>query len=384
MSYKMHIAFNALGASISGLRSYTITLANELPRLFPDIQYTFYVTPSVAQECVSQSNMRVVVHNLQNRSAWVRLLWEQFWLPRELKHIQADLLYTFSSTDILASPCPTIIRIGNMAPYENEAIAIEKTFKAKARLYYLRWGSRIFACTADCVLASSEAAGKLLVERYGFPKEKTIGINRGVDFNSIGSGKSNRLNLPESYILHVGHFYRIQKILEVVSGYYLAYKYNKDLPPLVLIGSEDSYPKYAEEIRSLVKELNIHDRVWFLKQVDRNELYSVYRKSTITIYSSIVESFGVTLREQLFVGGALIVAKRGIMPGICGESVIYYDPNSPEDLCEKIITCMESEQLRSELRSASKKRIKELQVDWPTSLRKRQALFEKIALQNSK
>ena len=307
----MHIAFNTYSPFTGGVRSYIVKLATELPTLYPETRFTVFISPQVADVCnIGLPNVELVVFDSERRSFLNQLYWEQVQLPRQLKRRQVDLLYTFFATDVFLAPCPTIIRIGNMAPYDRLAVKVEKPFRSRFRLTYLRWVSRLSAVTADGVLVQSQFAANELINKHSFPKRKTHGINRGFDIQGIDGNSNFQHDLPNEYILCVSHILRYKMLIEVVDAYKSASQRVDSLPPLIIAGAEKDR-LYAKELQQQIADHNLQEKVLFVGYIPRDALKGVIEGSTISIFSSLVETFPTTLIEQLSVGAAMIVSNRG-------------------------------------------------------------------------
>lgn len=379
----MHIGLNTLSTGFSGSRSYAIKMATQMPIMFPEVSYTIFVSPSLANECDERlPNVELVVCEFASRSIFNRVLWEQLALPVELKKRQVDLLYTFAVIDIFLAPCPTVIRVGNMLPYDPNAVQLEQGVKAQLRLWSLYWTSRLSARSSDCTLVMSEAAGRELVEKHNFPANKTIGINRAASSGALKLNDSPPKDLPSSYILIVSHLQRYKKLGEVLEAYSMVARFKADLPHLLIVGAESDL-KYSQSLRQQVKSLGLEKNVVFFGKVDRGSLYSILIGSTVTLFPSIVETYPVTLLEQMLVGSTLIVSNRGVMPAFGGDAVLYYDPDSPAELAEQLTKCLENSELRAKLKEASKRRANELNIDWDTAIKKRHELFSNLIRQNT-
>jgi glycosyltransferase involved in cell wall biosynthesis len=375
----MHLAFNVVtaGGARSGVFSYVVRMTTDFPRLYPDVRFTVFITPDLLEACDnSLPNVELVVCNYASQSALKRMFWEQLMLPIELKKRNIDLIYTFSVTDIFFAPCPSVIRVGNMLPYCREAVKLHTGFKARLRLLYLRVILRLSVASSNAALVMSEPAASILIEQHGYPKNKVIGINRGVTLESIKQDSTPIANLPAQYILVVSHIQEHKRLEEVIKAYSTVIK-EINIPPLLIVG-DDTNLVFLNKLQQLVDNLCLHEKVIFFGKIPRSNLYSVIQSAEIIIFPSMVETFPVTLLEQMLVGSVMIVSNRGVMPYFCGDSVLYYDPTSPDDLSSKLTECLQSEALRKELRIKSKERTEKLDITWLSAMKKRYHLFERI------
>jgi len=372
----MHISFNMVtaGGSTSGVFSYVLKMAIDFPNHYPKTNFTLFITPDLFEYCNKNlPNVDIVVCKFASKSAIKRMLWEQLILPFEAKRRKIDLIYTFSVTDIFFALCPTVIRVGNMLPYSKEAMKYQTGIKSKFRLNYLRLILRLSVLTSDATLVMSKAAGDILINENSFPKNKIVGINRGVTLNSIMIDQSFRHNIPSEYILILSHIQEHKRLEEIIIGYSLK---PRNIP-LVFVGSY-SNQAFFNKLKLLIDKLQLKDKVIFLGTVDRSNLYSLINPAKIIVFPSMVETYPSTLLEPMLVGSSMIVSSLGVMPALCGDSVLYYDPRSPDEFSEKLSNYLDSEKLRKNMKKLSKERMKIIDTSWEIAIEKRFNLFKRI------
>ena len=371
-----HIALNAYKVASGGILGYITRIVTDLPRLFPEHQYTIFLSEKL-DYLPQYSNVTHVYLSDNGGGRFDRFRWEQFVLPKELSSRNVDLLYTFSPFDIYLSKCPTIVRLANMAPFDPLAIKTEKHFFGKMRLYILALFSRIATFTADRILVQSSYAADILIEERGFRKDKTIGIDRGFEVSDIVSGNSKTPAVEQKYILCVSHIFRYKMLIELVQEYANAYSNDNSLPKLLIAG-EDKDKEYAVEINEAIAELKMEENIVMLGGIPREHLYNLIRGSELSVFSSLVETFPTTLLEQMSLGAVLVVAKSGVMPKFCGDSVVYYEPHLPGSLASQLGDLIGNTELKLELSNRAKQRFLELDVTWDSAFKKRQALFDEV------
>ena len=95
---------------------------------------------------------------------------------------------------------------------------------------------------------------------------------------------------------------------------------------------------------------NLGDRVIFKGYVGKtNDLAALYKNARAFVFPSLYESFGIPTIEAMTFGCPVITSRAGSLPEICGDAVSYIDPNSQEDITEKINILLESNELRQSL-----------------------------------
>lgn len=125
-------------------------------------------------------------------------------------------------------------------------------------------------------------------------------------------------------IVCIGRFVRWKGHQYLIEAFSM---FHKESPGsrLTLIGSGDT----KNEMRQLVKDLNLESNVCFLGDVDHSELPDLLRQHDVYVQPSIVDSetkqvetFGVSILEAIMVGLPVIVTRSGGIPETVGENFI--------------------------------------------------------------
>jgi glycosyltransferase involved in cell wall biosynthesis len=82
------------------------------------------------------------------------------------------------------------------------------------------------------------------------------------------------------------------------------------------------------------------------------ELRQVYCESTMLVYPSLYEGFGLPPLEAMACGCPVVCAKAGSLPEVCGGAAEYFDPRSEEEMMAAVGLVLGSEERREGLRRA--------------------------------
>ena len=116
---------------------------------------------------------------------------------------------------------------------------------------------------------------------------------------------------------------------------------------LVLVGKP---PKNVEELKAIVKDNNLEDRVFFTGFVSNEQMATIIQKTRIYINASYFEGFGMTSIEMMGSGIPTIVAnntaQKEVTMGLCR----YYEPtNDKFKLAEQIFEEIKKPKVEGEL-----------------------------------
>ncbi|MFZ4562933.1 MAG: glycosyltransferase family 4 protein [Bacteroidales bacterium] len=83
--------------------------------------------------------------------------------------------------------------------------------------------------------------------------------------------------------------------------------------------------------------------------VPNSELPALYALSTIFLYPSLRESFGIPMLEAMACGIPVITSNTSSMPEVGGNAALYVDPYKPEEITTAIKKLLAEPLLRESL-----------------------------------
>jgi glycosyltransferase involved in cell wall biosynthesis len=86
--------------------------------------------------------------------------------------------------------------------------------------------------------------------------------------------------------------------------------------------------------------------------VTDGELRALYEGARCFVFPSYYEGFGLPPLEAMHCGCPAVVSRRASMPEVCGDAVVYCDPDDPADIARQLRRVLTSASLREELRQA--------------------------------
>lgn len=88
-----------------------------------------------------------------------------------------------------------------------------------------------------------------------------------------------------------------------------------------------------------------------LGYLDDGALAAYYSAADVVVVPSLVESAGLPLIEAMSLGVPVVVADRPYAHDMCGEAALYFDPNDPAMLADRLVTLLSDKLLRARLRN---------------------------------
>ena len=107
-----------------------------------------------------------------------------------------------------------------------------------------------------------------------------------------------------------------------------------------------------QELAKLIEEVgdpSISEHIFLTGYVPNTELPGIYALSTIFLYPSLRESFGIPMLEAMACGTPVITSNTSSMPEIAGDAALFIDPLKPEEITENMFKLLSDPVLRSNL-----------------------------------
>lgn len=204
--------------------------------------------------------------------------------------------------------------------------------------------SNIFYNRADVVISPTVFTKKDLIKNgLSVPIEV---ISNGIDLAVLKTRSEKKYTLPADYFLYVGRL-SIEKSIDVlIKSFYLFAQYNHTIK-LVLVGGGPA----KAELKKLVKQLQLNQRVIFFGEVGNDELVrsNIYANARAFITASKSETQCIALLEAAAFGIPLIGVKARGVAELIGRYGILCKPDNIDTIEQAMKEIVESPALRSSM-----------------------------------
>ncbi len=224
----------------------------------------------------------------------------------------------------------------------------------KKRLWWLSmriFGHYQFKNNADAYVVQTDDVRQRL--KKFIKKEKIYTV-----FNTINShylaAKETPLKLPEKKnneyrLLTLSAWYPhknlviIKKVIDVLRA-----KQMSNITFIITIDDE-SFERH---------EFGVYDEIVNLGKVKIEEAPSLYKECDAMFLPTLLECFSASYAEAMQMERPILTSDMGFAHTICDDAALYFDPMDPSDVAEKIISLVQSIELRKELTNKGSERLK--------------------------
>lgn len=315
----MRIGFDAkrIFHNRSGLGNYSRDLVRMLAQYYPQHQYILYNPKPAKINFPLAPSCSMVIPHLPFHKMFSGL-WRRKWILQQLKQDGIHLYHGLSNelpTGLASAGIPTIVSIHDLIFFK-----YPQWYRPADRIIH-QLKVKQAARDASHIVAISHQTKKDILTYLPVSDDKVSVIYQGCHeafkqkYNAEQKEAVQKtFNLPPQFILSVGTIEPRKNLLTTVKSLL-----HHPLP-LVVIGKKTAYYKAIE---NFIAQHQLQQRVFFLSDVNMQQLAIVYQLAFAFCYPSIYEGFGIPIIEALFSGTPVISNIEGCFAEAGGPQSFY-------------------------------------------------------------
>jgi glycosyltransferase involved in cell wall biosynthesis len=342
-----------------GMDMVALELIRNLQKIDTENQYYIFIKPDVDDGCLDETaNFKII--RLDGGSY---PQWEQKALPKAASKYECDILHCTSNTAPLSGDIPLVVHLHDIIYMEKSYLQIIKgsgTPYQKFGNVYRRFIVPRMIKRAKKLITVSEFEKKRIDDFFNLPAGKLVAIHNGVSehFRPIDDKEyleeiRKKYNLPGKYFFFLGNTDPKKNTAGVLEAMRDFYKTNNDGYKLVM-------PDYDEdELMKLLTRLGaveMRKDIFLTGYIVNTDLPAIVNMSTVFLYPSLRESFGIPVLEGMRCGVPVITSNTSSMPEVAGDAAYIIDPYQPAQITKAIHEVLADDNLRKTLMEKGLKR----------------------------
>tara|TARA_Y100000385_G_scaffold75445_1_gene76329 strand:+ start:488 stop:1615 length:1128 start_codon:yes stop_codon:yes gene_type:complete len=347
----MKIGFDAKRAyqNFTGLGNYSRDLIENLAKVYPENEYRLFAPKELKNprlNFLSNNDNITSIFPESPINKTFKGLWRSINMEKSIIKSEIDIFHGLSNEipRIKNHKIPYVVTIHDLIfkRYPRNYRSIDR------KIYNIKF--RYAVKHADLTIAISEQTKRDLIDFYDADPSKikviyqTCHENFRKDYSpEILHHIKKKFNLPDEFLLNVGTIETRKNLISIINA---MTKMKNDIP-LVVVGKKT---KYMNFIKVQLKKLNFNpSKILFISNVSIEELPGIYQLSTLFVYPSIFEGFGIPILEALNCGIPVISSKEGCFTEAGGEHSAYVNPLDEDELAAKIDHCLSDTKIREKM-----------------------------------
>ncbi len=362
----MKIGLNLVGfvpGTMGGIETYLRNLIDSLQKIDHENSYVVLCDDHYAKEFqLFNGSFRIESMNYTRPSP--------MWLLRGVLRntIKIDVLrpvFNRLKVDVIHHPFsilnPMSIKLPSVLTFVDMQHEFLPQFFSAGEMKMRKEFFRPSAEQATRIIAISGHVKSSLIERYEISPGKIDVVYLGHDsrYRVYDAGSlqemRSKVDLNRPFIYYPGATWphkNHKMLLAALSIMKDRYRFDGQL---VLTGiAKKSYGDMLDEIR----RLGLGDTVNILGYLPYEDLPYIYNLARIMVFPSLFEGFGIPLVEAMACGCPVVCSNATSIPEVVGDSGVFFDPYSAEDMADKIWKAWNDEEQLKSMRARGIERAK--------------------------
>ncbi len=325
----------------TGLGTYTYQLINNLNQIDFLNQYLLFLPEhsSLEKELRANFNLNLVPDSFSEN------FWEEVKVPNILADKCADI-YHVPQNGVGLCPkinCPSTITLHDIIP-----LKMPETVSDRYLRIFNEEMPNIISNTSG-IITVSEFSKEDISREFNYPKDKIFvtplaaeEIYKPLNKNHSKQYLKTKYGISGDFILYVGGFSPRKNILGLIEAFSLLIKDYKKPIKLLIVGKHGiSYEKYKKR----VDDLNLSSNVLFPGFIPLDDMPVFYNASSLFVYPSFYEGFGLPPLEAMACGTPVIASNLTSVPEVVSDSALLVDPSNVDDIKNSMIKILEDKLL---------------------------------------
>ncbi len=145
---------------------------------------------------------------------------------------------------------------------------------------------------------------------------------------------------------------------------------------LILVGDYqgDSFFSDYERLKGQIQQADLTDQIIFTGFISDQELAILYHASSLLVFPSLLEGFGLPAIEAMACGVPVAASRTGSLPEVLSEAGEFFNPYNPQDMSQVIRKILAHPELGQNMRERGLERAKHF--SWNCAARKTLEIFQ--------
>jgi len=336
----------------SGAKQRFIGMYNELFKLMPDAQFIIFQPEDCSFENWFDEFKHVSFYTtpIPSEGRLNKFFKGFFFWNKILRREKFDLFEGFNLPMFKNRYGKTVMTIHDLRGLKSEySLLYRKIFKTVLNMSFKN---------CDHIITGSKIIQKDISSL--FPKSSISVIYNGIDAEKYSSTNmkdfsniQSRLNLPEKFLLAVGHFEKRKNYIRLLNAISKLKGDARDFS-LVIIGNNNGE---LENIIEHIDLLNMKDRVKIYSGLTDLEVYCAYKSCSLFIFPSLYEGFGIPILEAMNAKAPVLLSDIDVFKEITENALSYFNPIKVQSIQDSIQLILSDVNLKDRNINYGQKRI---------------------------
>lgn len=298
-------------------------------------------------EKIERDDVVLIHHDWLENYGLKKILWDIFVLPNETKRLKISIL--FSPGGLLPfrkiKNIKSVTMCQNILPFSDVELKREGVLLMARRSLQKRMLLRSFKASDGVIFLSS--ASKNIVNFFLHKKIVNKIVYHGVESSFFQRSASYQWDEKNIKLLYVATIKRYKNHYRIIKAMSILRERGYENINVQFVGMQNK--KVIKGLLQLVGALGLNDQVQFIDHVNHEQINQLYFNSSLFVFASSCESFGIPLLEAMASGLPIACSNNEPFPEIAKDAAIYFDPGIPERIADAIEILIKDQETRDRL-----------------------------------
>jgi glycosyltransferase involved in cell wall biosynthesis len=346
-----------------------------LPELFKQGKEHHFFIFANKENCeliTNYDNVTIIVSCLPNRVRVLRILHEQFYLPYQFIINKLDIIHFLGNNISHSLKKKSVLTVYDLM----WKYYLDRGERSLKYYYFMLTVPRSIKLSQTIITISRFVADQIRTE---FKKNAGIYpiLLAPCDLPPVSDNAKQLMNKKYDfhYIYTVTTSMQHKNLITLLKAFAILKETKKYSGKLIISGQLKG--DYHKNTISYVENASLNEDVVLTDFVSEEEKSYLYRNADMFVFPSLYEGFGLPVLEAMSVGIPVIASHAASLPEVGGEACIYFNPDSVDELAEKICTFINN---HAECDRYKQKGIEHYKMfSWQQVARKTLSVYEKSA-----
>jgi glycosyltransferase involved in cell wall biosynthesis len=333
-----------------GYEEFLFSMLDQLSKKFPQHQF-IYIFDAPYKNIVFPENAIPVVAGPRASSSLRLQYWFNYRIPAILHKHKAGVFVSLEGICSLRTKVPQCLLLSDLG-FLNYPELVKKS---QAR-FYTKF-TAAFLAKAKSIATVSAFSKSLIANQYKINADEIAVINPAIADIFTPLDWEEQEIIKEKYAEGKAYFLcsANSNLINLLKAFSFFKKRQKSNMLLLITGKTD------ENFKKEFKTYKLRNEVKLLEGLDKVELAKITASAYAMIYPVLYDDIALPALQALQCNVPVVLSDDGALPSVFGEAALYVNPESHENIAQKMMLVFKDEDKANELVKAGKELLQQYQ-----------------------
>lgn len=321
-----------------GFGDFLFELLNHLTERFPQHRFIFISDRPFDENRIFTKNVITIISGPKISNNLRLQYWFNYRIPALLRKHKADVFVSLEGICSLRTKLPQCLLVSHPG-----FLNYPQSLKRNQTKFYIKF-TPAFLARAKSMAAVSAFSRSLIAKRYDLDIDKIMVINPVVDkiFRPLEWEEQELIKEKytggKAYFLCSGNINQHSNIINLLKAFTFFKRRQKSNMMLLIAGNAD------DNFKKELKTYKLRNEVKLLEDTDKTELAKITASAYALVYPVLYNDLAIPALQALHCHIPVLISGTGALPSVFGESALYVDPESHEDIADKMMLVFKDEE----------------------------------------